>query len=145
MLQNIARQIAVRMTTLSKTNSNSSKLNPSPALRATYQNAKQLCSTPRYIIARERENARLLAIKMRELHDKRIARFESFTSLTAACNDKASLQPFKEIFQMFTFLKLQNSSLRYPQLGLLQNGLFQQCKSMLQVSLTFKVFPNTHL
>lgn len=110
MLQNIARQIAARMTTLSKINSNSSKLTPSPALRATYQNAKQLCSTPRYIIARERENARLLAIKMRELHDKRIARFESFTSLTAACNDKASLQPFKEIFEMSEALNTDLSS-----------------------------------
>lgn len=67
-------------------------------------------STPRYIIARERENARLLAIKMRELHDKRIARFESFTSLTTACNDKASLQPFKEIFEMSEALNIDLSS-----------------------------------
>ena len=71
MLQNIARQIAARMTIISKTNPYPSNLNPSPALRATYQKPKQLCSTPRYIIARERENARLLAIKMRKLHDKR--------------------------------------------------------------------------
>ena len=100
MLQNIARQIAAKMTTLSKINQIPSNLYPSHALRATYQKPKQLCSTPRYIIARERENARLLAIKMRKLHDKRVAHFESFTSLTTASNDKASFQPFKEIFEM---------------------------------------------
>ena len=81
-----------------------SKVYPSAALVASYQKDKQSCPTPRYIIARERHNARLLAIKMRELHDKRMAHVESFKesfeSLVTARNDKASLQPFNDIFEM---------------------------------------------
>ena len=100
MLQNIARQIAAKMSTFSKPQTQNNPLSPSPALMASYQPFRRSCPTPRYIIARERLNAKLLAIKMRKLHDKRVARFESYKDLSAACNDKADLQLFNSIFEM---------------------------------------------
>lgn len=75
-------------------------LTPSPALMRSYQHEKNACPTPRYIIARERANAKKLAILMRKLHDKRIAHFESYKNLSTASNDKASLQLFNEVFKM---------------------------------------------
>jgi len=100
MLPNIARQIAARMSTLSKQTQTQKSLNPSPALMASYTTVKKSCPTPRYIIARERQNAKKLAVLMRKLHDKRIARFESFKDLSIARNDKANIQLFGEIFGM---------------------------------------------
>lgn len=76
------------------------KITPSQMLKNTYQSVKQKCQTPRYILAREKENAKHLSKMMRKLHDKRIARFESFQGLTHTSNDKAVFQPLKDIFEM---------------------------------------------
>jgi hypothetical protein len=101
------------MSTFSKPiqNKTPNPLQPSPALLSTYIKSKTFCPTPKYILAREKANAKEFSKMMRKLHDKRIARFESFTSLYDTCNDKAVLQPMKEIFEMSNTL---SQNLQHP-------------------------------